>query len=689
MRRFLAARVDYTAACVLLMLFMLLRPAGAQTWNDPRSRALVEGATQRRAEQLADTALRDYQAVAHGYVAFLAQLGEGFRTPPKVIKTDELEDEVYWRAPNLSKQRIVGRRDTLLLPTDIAYHADHLGIVQNNFPAIIRIGDGDEVADVPHPLSPIGLQSYDFALADSFSIGSGAQRIHVYEVRVRPKDDQKARVVGAVYIDQASRQVVRMNLTFTRAALLDKSLEELSVVLENRLVGGRFWLPSRQEIEIQRGGEWLDFPARGIIRGRWEIGDYKFNQELPTAMFAGPEFTTAPPQVLAMHKWTGRILDSLPPDVLALSSPDIQQIQQEARAIVRARALATARRATLSARRISDFARFDRVEGLALGLGAQQAIGSGWTVAGRGRYGIDDKQAKGYGELSRLNENGSRFVLFGQRDFRDVGDVVERSSVVNSLAAQEFGSDYTDPFMVESVGARFDFAPALGIDARLTGEYERESPVLIHATPVVGTFEPTIAFEPSHAARFALDLDRPLQPSAFGSDLGFHLQARARIPTRLSSPAQPDARTLRLYGQFDFERNLNDLRLVGSASGTRTIGSDGSVAPTELSYIGGPITAPGFEYHAVRGPSSFTAHSELRIPAPFPSLSLGRYGRVPARAMLAPFAHVAHDGDWLPALGAAYILPFDLVRIDVAHGFGRRGRWTFNVDLSREFWRIL
>src|SRR4051812_13057745 len=193
MRRFLAARVPSSAACVLLVLLLIsctARRSGAQVWNDPRSRALVEGATQRRAEQLADTALRDYQATAHGYVLFLAQLGEGFRTPPKVVKSDELENEVYWKAPGLSKQRIVARRDTLLLPTDIAYHTDHLGIVPNNFADIIRIGDGgDEVADVPHPLSFIGLREYDFALADSFSIGSGPKRIRVYEVKVRPKDD--------------------------------------------------------------------------------------------------------------------------------------------------------------------------------------------------------------------------------------------------------------------------------------------------------------------------------------------------------------------------------------------------------------------------------------------------------------------------------------------------------------------
>src|SRR3954469_16859666 len=88
------------------------RAAGAQQWNDVRSRELVERATARRAQQLADTGLKDFKAIAHGYVTFLAQVGEGLAEPPKVVKADELMNEVYWLAPNLSKQFIVGRRDT-------------------------------------------------------------------------------------------------------------------------------------------------------------------------------------------------------------------------------------------------------------------------------------------------------------------------------------------------------------------------------------------------------------------------------------------------------------------------------------------------------------------------------------------------------------------------------------------------
>src|SRR5687767_1005894 len=221
---------------VLVMIVATSKLGAQQTWNDSRTRALVEHATERRARQLADTGLVDYKAKAHGYVTFLAQLGEGFPEPPKIVKADELGLEVYWRAPDLSKQRIIGRRDTLLLPTDINYHRDHLGIVQNNFRNIIRIGEGDEVQDVPHPLSPAGLESYDFAISDSLQIRLGPRTLDVYEVRVRPKDDRQPRAVGAVYIDRETGEVVRMAFSFTRAAVIDKDLEDVSIVLENALI---------------------------------------------------------------------------------------------------------------------------------------------------------------------------------------------------------------------------------------------------------------------------------------------------------------------------------------------------------------------------------------------------------------------------------------------------------------------
>ncbi|HTG53309.1 MAG TPA: hypothetical protein VL980_00615, partial [Gemmatimonadaceae bacterium] len=373
---------------------VLAATAAAQSWNDARTRALVERATARRTAQIADSALVAYSATANGYVTFLGQIGEGMHLPPKVIRTDQLALKVYWRAPGLSKQVIIGRRDTLLLPTDIQYHMDHLGVVQGNLPNVIRLGEGDEVKDVPHPLSAAGLMLYDFAITDSLTLRAADRTVRVYEVQVRPKDEDQARVVGAVYLEMSSAQVVRMTLSFTRAAYLDSQLEDISIVLENALVEGRFWLPHRQELELRRSGTWLKFPARGIIRGRWEICCYAVNVAVPRQAFAGPEIVSDPPRELAAYKFPGKILDSLPADAAVATDADVARVQEEAREMIAASALETRAGASLYARRLSDFARVNRVEGLALGAGGAWQPAPSLGVALLARYGLADHAAK-------------------------------------------------------------------------------------------------------------------------------------------------------------------------------------------------------------------------------------------------------------------------------------------------------
>jgi hypothetical protein len=134
----------------------------------------------------------------------------------------------------------------------------------------------------------------------------------------------------------------------------------------------------------------------------------------------------------------------------------------------------------------------------------------------------------------------------------------------------------------------------------------------------------------------------------------------------------------------------------------------------DLVFLGGPSSAPGYRYHSFVSTFGATGHVEWRMPAPFVPFSLGRFGRVPSHGAIAPYAHTVVIGAPVPdcvrgglataspplvcssaqagvypALGAAYLLPFDLIRIDVARGLARGGRWTFSVDVSREFWSIL
>ena len=692
MLRFFAAMA---AACCLLG--PLVPPVRAQSeWNDARTMALVQRATEVRERQLADTALHDWRAIARGYVTFLAQLGEGFTEPPKVIKADELALEVYWRAPGLSKQRIIGRRDTLLLPTDIAYHRDHLGIVQNNFPEVIRIGDGDEVRDVPHPLSPQGLSVYEFAIGDSIEMRLPDRTIAVAIVRVRPIDDRQPRVVGALFIERESAQVVRMAFNFTRAAFVDRQLEDLAIVLDNALVAGAFWLPRRQEIEIRRSGTWMDFPVRGIIRGRWEICCHSVNTGIDLALFTGPEIVQAPTRVLDAHRWGGAILDSLPPDVRAPTDPEVRIIQEEARRLVRAQALARSRGATVAARGMSDVLRVRRAEGLALGAGLSRVLGRGVRVAVQARYGVDDEQVKARTELSWMRRSGVGLRLFGERAYRDAGDVVERSGVVNSIAAQEFGSDATEPFDARAIGLTADLGQALGVGWRLTGAYERHEPVRVVATPSRGRYEPVIDALDARVTRVALAFDRPTS-LILGTEVRVQGEARGMWFRPVGGvPLAGGPRTLRLSVDAALERPAGSHRFVSRTTVAAVDATSSMVPPQELVYLGGPLSGPGYRYHELVGEIGASQRLEWRLPAPFVAVPLGRFGKAPARMTLAPFAHVVFLGratgersaGWYPSLGTGALLFFDAIRLDVGRGL-RDGKWTFSADLTPELWRVL
>jgi hypothetical protein len=692
------------AACGVATAAPFPRILAAQEWNDPRTRGLVEQATERRARQIADTALASYKAAAHGYLTFLAQVGEGFTEPPKIVKADELALEVYWRAPNLSKQLIAGRRDTLLFPTDINYHRDHLGIIQNNFPNIIRLGDGDEVRDVPHPLSFAGLAEYDYAIRDSLQIRLGPRILDVYEVRVRPKNDREPRAVGAVYIDRESGEVVRMAFSFTRAALRDRELEDVSVVLENGLIDGRFWLPRRQEIEIRRTGTWLDYPARGIIRGRWEICCYEVNTPIAPGVFAGPEIALAPAGTPMPYPFTGKVLDSLPPDVRAVTDADVARVQDEARALVRGQALARTRSTSLSARSVSDFMRMNRVEGLAIGSGLTRRLGQGFSMTARGRYGISDEKVKGSGGISFRRASGAGFDITGYHDYRDAGDVRETSLAVSSIAAQEFGSDFSDPFGVEGVSAGARTGPLAGWVIGLQASVERQRPLRVNATPASGRYEPTIAASAMHERSATLSVDRPTRLGPLGFETQLHAEG-SLIQFRERGDEYRDMS--RISGRASFERPVGSIRLVARSLAAWTSGGE-TIPAQHLVFIGGPMTAPGYSFHQFAARAGLSQRLEIQFPVPFVSIPLGRYGKTPASITLAPFASAAwvdrtvgardpgttlvpfpaSRRGWHPSVGLGALTIFDLLRFDVARGL-RDGRWTFSVDVSRDFWSIL
>jgi hypothetical protein len=678
-------------------LVILLAPVAiaAQDWNSARAESLATHATAVRAAQLADSGLKSYKAEARGYLTFLAQLGKGFPDPPKIVRADQIASDIYWKAPSLSKQLIKGRRDTLVLPTDINYHRDHLGIVQNNFPSFIRIGDGDEVQDVPHPLSASGLDDYDFAVGDSLQIRLGERVLDVVQLRFRPKDQNAARAIGSVYVDRGSGSVVRMAIGFTRAAYRDKDLEDISVVLESGLIDGRFWLPRRQEVEIRRTGTWLDYPARGIIRGRWEISDYDINVPVDAVFDSGPEIEVAHGAVVTRSgevttkgfKFAGSVLDSLPPDVQSFASSDVAKLHGEVSELVRARTVERARTLALAGSSVSQFIHFNRVEGIAPGAAATLYPAPHLSLNAGAAYGFSDRDLKPHVALSYTSNSGAGASVTAYRALHDVSVVPERSGLINSFAAQEYGSDYTSLISARG-GSLTLFAPtAMTLRPTIEVVVERQAMAGVHGEPASGHFAPPQTATSLIEARATLRLDAP-RFDLFGMDASAVVSLSV-MHDREDALAHFVTESGKGIGTFAATRTFSTGQLAiamlaaGLTDGTRT-------PPQSLIALGGPVTAPGYDFHSLVGERAGAAHVEWRTTVPFIPVPLGEWGRAPATATLAPFVHAAWiDGKgWYPSAGVGLLSVFDLLRFDVARGT-RDGRWSLYFDVSRDFWPIL
>ncbi len=675
------------AAAALIALPMPLR---AQQWNSPEARALAAAGSARRQEAQADSSLTSYRTRAHGFVFFLAQVGEeGLAQPPRLVKADELQVEVYWRAPNRSKQVILGWRDGTFLPTDINYHRDHLGIVTNNFGDLIRIGEGDEVRDVPHPLSPGGLEAFDFAITDSVVVEGLEGSVSLLALAARPRDFSRPLVVGTLYLDAATAQLVRFRFSFTPAAYLDRQLEDITITLQSSLWEGRYWLPYRQEVEIRRRFSWLEFPARGIIQGRWEIEDYEVNAEFPDAVLAGPAIgglrRTGGPDSL----FSAPLSEAIAAVARPLDEREMAQIRADIERLAGNNLLSGLPSARIGGAGISDFARVNRVQGLALGGRAVLGLRRN-RVQITPSFGIATADGRATGGLTaRVGAGATEITASVGRQVRDFGEEPVIAPVLNSIAAQEFGDDYGDYLLLDAAAAGAGYR----IDARhlvsVEGAIERSRSLGVEASPANGTYRPNPPLGAGIYRIGRVRLERGAGSSvAQVSDLRGSLALEAGDGPTNYVRGVATARWLRPVGAT---------QLLFRASGG--IASEGVPAYRAFA-VGGRGTLVGEPYRAFGGRRSLLAHLEWRVNAPAPAIPLGSFASTGNRMVLAPFAAVGWTGGEVdggvggrsdgarPVLGLAAELFMRLIRVEAGVAL-RTGEVGVTVDIGRDWWGAL
>ena len=678
------------ARCIVgtISFLVLAQSAEAQSQNNDTVLGIVRNAIQRRIAVQHDTGLEDFRARAHGFVFFLGQFGEGLSQPPILIKSDQLELEVYWRAPDASKQRIIGWRDRIDLPTDIRYHRDHLGIVQNDFGNKIRMGGGHEVSDVPHPLSPNGPGLYDYILADSLTIRIPQRDVRVVEVRVRPKEFSAPRIVGSLFIDVEQAEVVRLSFKFTPSAYLDPTIEDITLVLDNGLWEGRYWLPRRQEIEIRRRTKWLDLPARGIIRGRWEIDSYEFNVGLEDSLFLGPEIIAAPIEVRDLFPWSGPIDDEIGESAASAMSLDLETIRSKISDIALGKSLSGLARARPGAGSASEILHFNRVEGLAPGGGGVlRPAGGYFEIRGSASYGIADQRPKGSVVAGLSGKAGLKIVA--AREVRDVADESVISGVLNSLLAQEAGYDFGDYALIDKVmlGVEPQLGAALTVSAH--AGYEKARRMRVAGKPARGVFRsnPDLASDGFAVVRLGIAV----------RVANFERRRQFRVRAGLEGGVSSAAEYGRVRGDWKLQLPVGTTDFVSSG----WVGWGSRELPRHRSFVfGGRGTMVGERFRSWGGRYTALGKAEWRISLPIPAIRLGSFSSTGNRIVAAPFATVG----W--AAGADPRLPWratDGGRVVVGlavewfHGLIRiEAGWSLSghrlgavADVRRDFWDIL
>jgi len=638
-----------------------------EEWNDERVMELVGRARQLRQSVVVDSTFRSYRAQARGYVYFFVDRPDSDERT--LVKADQIALEIAWQAPSRTSQRILGLRDEKLLPTNIRYHLDHLTVVQDDFGDRIRLGDGDEVSEVVHPMASGGPSVYDYSLSDSLSIryGGDDREVRVYEVRVRPKDPDRPGFIGSVYVDRANAAIVRMLFTFTPSSYVDPYLDYIRISLDNSLWESRHWLPYHQQVELRREMPQLDFLAGSVIRGRFEIDGYEFNDQSPEASFPRPRVTAAPEAERRAFPFERGLFDDLEEEGLS-TPPPLEEVRARAREIVANRALSGLAPLRLHLPSASDVLRYDRAEGLFLGAGLNLRAGTASELRLAGGYAFSRKRPSlSFSAVGPPNRVVPVFEAYWDQ-LRDIGPLPANARLLGTLSGMFFDEDFLDPFFAR--GARLGLRgpqPGSGLELDLILEQHRSA-----SLSVDGDF-------------------RPVLPVDDGVLAAFRVSAPVRLPWRgrggvsASAAALDGRRFATLLGSAEWELGPGGANPRGSIRGDAGWTSAG--APPQARFlIGGAGTLPGYGVRGFQGRAFWLLRAEGTYPLIRPWLGLRTFAAVGA-THLADTDHLPigwstgdTDGPRLSA-GSGFSLAWEVLRLDFARGL-RDGRWE--VILSVE-----
>lgn len=332
---------------------------------------------------------------------------------------------------------------------------------------------------------------------------------------------------------------------------------------------------------------------------------------------------------------------------------------------------------------VSDLVHFDRVQGVALGVGMTVGgLGSRASLTPRVGVGTADGRVTGGVDLQVATRDPRPVTLdlHASREIRDLSDRPVMSRALNSLVAQEAGEDHGDYVMVEGAGVQVRGSPGCWV---LGAGYEDPSALRIAATPARGTFRP----QPDLGG-----------PGYWTGSAAAGCREDGGNGWRLTLSGGEGRRS---WGRGTIE--VQGALHAGATALRATTAAGWASADTpawRTFVLGGRGTLLGEKYRNFGGRSMAWGQVEWRLPLPVPAIPLGDFASTGNRATIAPFVQAGWAGREVPGMpwhptdggrlsaGVALELFYDLVRIEAGRSF-QTGNIGVTFDVARAWWGVL
>jgi hypothetical protein len=255
--------------------------------------------------------------------------------------------------------------------------------------------------------------------------------------------------------------------------------------------------------------------------------------------------------------------------------------------------------------RLTDAARYDRVEGYSLGLGYHVQVPGLELIELQGtlRYGFSDDRVTGRLSLIR-DAPGGRLRLSGYREVASVDPIGRGPSIANSLNAIFAAHDDADYALVTGGSASFETSVGVGWELTLSARVERERSLAAVATSGVNDFLGGDGIFPANP---------PVTEGTFGGG-GARLAHTGGTRWALNADVLGGAGTTTVRGWAELRRD------VGGQAGA-TLRAKAGIAsnpllPQSAFRLGGLNTVRGFDYGTLVGQAFWAAQLDV---TPLPS----------------------------------------------------------------------